>query len=318
VPNLKHSFRLSSAEKIVGRVTQDHESAIVGRLGEDAPMFPCVVRVKGTLDRTFNYRLAGYWEAAPFLAGAAAAISSARWEGSGGLITIRATSRISLKGMKEPVVLSNTFASQNPQTPIYSLVVMPLQSLVLNPFKEVEIAGVEFDIEIQKGIKAAVIESLQLDRVEAEPGEKVNLTVGLREFQGERLTRRIEFQVPKDAQPGTVASVLVCDSAATMAQRMGQDPGFFQPRDFASLLAEIQTVAPSTALYVHATFQKHGLRYAAAMPQLPDCVMNTLVFGAEAGLVTPLTEDVSMRVETPWVISGQQQAVLAIREPRAR
>jgi len=317
VPSLMHSFRMSTPERIVGRIVQDRETAILGRLGEEAPTFPCTVRVKGDREVVFNYRAAGHWETAPMLATYAAALSATRWEGSGELITMKATSRIRLKGRKEPIVLSNTYATQSPTYSVYSLVAYPMEELLVNPFKEVEIAAFDFDIEIEKGLRAVHIENLRVDRQEARPGEKVKLIVGLKEFQGKRAVRAIEFEIPRDATPGTTVSIMVCDGMTTMFHRMMQDPGLSDPRDFDALVRAVEVLPASTNLYVHASFQKQGLRYAGeAMPNLPPSVTNMFAFGAETGLTAPLIEDVRQQLEVPWVVAGREQITVAIKEPR--
>ena len=160
---------------------------------------------------------------------------------------------------------------------------------------------------------------MRADRTEAEPGQKVTLVVGLKEFHGGQASRTIEVQVPKDAQPGTMASITVCDSDVTLVQRVVQDPGFFQPRDFKGLVDAIKLVPSATKLYVHSSFQKRGLRYGGdAMPQLPSSVTNMLVFGTEVGMAAPLVEDARMEVDMPWVVTGHEQISVLIKEPREK
>ncbi|MDP6439956.1 MAG: SpoIVB peptidase S55 domain-containing protein, partial [Candidatus Brocadiia bacterium] len=110
VPSAQHSFKISSTEKIVGSLTRDAETAIVGRLGVKAPMFPCTVKVKGTRDVTYRYQVAGQWEMAPYWSFLVAALSGLRWEGSGDLLTVRIKSSISLQGRSEPVVMETRYA----------------------------------------------------------------------------------------------------------------------------------------------------------------------------------------------------------------
>jgi len=317
VPSMLHSFRLSSADRIVGRLTQDRDSALVGRLGEESPMFPCTVNVKGAQQRTFRYRIAGYWRVAPFLTFYATALSAVRWEGEGERVTVRATSRISMKDRAEPLVLENSYATFSPMVPAFELVWMPLEALALNPFREVQFSGVDVDIQVDRGLRVAAIEAVRVGEREVRPGQTLRLWVTLKEFQGEQHVMKVELEVPRDAQPGTTADIVVCDAAGALAAEMSADPGFFQPRDFDALLAAIRHMPRSTHLYVHGTFLKRGLRYRGqALPQLPSSVTNILSFGTESGVVSPLAEDVKLSVQTPWVVQGIVLASVLVRDTR--
>ena len=122
---MSRSFRLSNTGQVVGRVVQDRETAILGRLGEQAPTFPCTVDVKGAVEEHYDYRVAGYWEVAPQLAFLIAAESSARWEGEGNRCTLDARAEIRLSGRREPLVLRNTYAGYSVLPPSLDLVEMP-------------------------------------------------------------------------------------------------------------------------------------------------------------------------------------------------
>ena len=315
VPSVEHSFRLSSADRIIGRLTQDRDSAIVGRLAEEAVMFPCTLNVKGAQERTFRYRIAGYWQLAPFLTFYATALSAIRWEGEGEQVTVRATSRIWMKDTAEPLVLENSYATFSPVEPAFELVWAPLEALALNPFREVQFSGVEVDVRVEKGLRAARIEAVRVAEREVRPGQKLDLWVTLKEFQGEQHVMKVELQIPHDAQPGTMADIVVCDAMSTLAAEMSADPGFFQPRDFDALLAAIRRMPRSTHLYVHGALLKQGVRYRGeAMPQLPSSVTNILSFGTESGVTTPLTEDVKASVETPWVLQGLVSTSVLVKD----
>jgi len=314
VPSARQSFRLTSLGPVVGRLTQDRDSAIVGRLGASAPMFPCTVRVRGVRNRTFRYRIAGYWQMAPLLAYYATALSAARWEGESNLYTVQARVRIALKGLEEPVELQNVYAALSPAEPAFELVWAPLSVLTLNPFREVELSGLEVDLEVERGMRAATIEAVRCARRTVRPGERLELEVLLREFQGQEHLRKVELEVPEDARPGTTAQVMVCDALTSLTWQMSVDPDFFSPRDFDGLLRTIRRIPDGTRLYVHTSVLRKGLRYkGVAMPALPDSVINMLSQGTEAGLAAPLEQDVQASVETPWVLSGSQVVSVLIK-----
>ncbi|MDP6107116.1 MAG: SpoIVB peptidase S55 domain-containing protein, partial [Candidatus Brocadiia bacterium] len=199
VPSTEHSFKISSTEKIVGSLTRDTETAIVGRLGVEAPMFPCTVKVKGTRDVTYRYKVAGQWEMAPYWSYLVAVLSGTRWEGSGDLLTVRIRSSISLQGRSEPVVMETRYAGAGVVRPIMQLVYMPAAMLTFNEFAQTDITGLEVELEVEEGIQAAFIEGLTIPRREVAPGGTVELLVRLKEFQGPESVRSIQIHVPEDA-----------------------------------------------------------------------------------------------------------------------
>ena len=316
VPSVRGSFRLSTTGKIVGRITQDRESAIVARLGEQAPLFPCTVRVKGTVDEQYDYRVTGYWETAPLFTLYAVALSSTRWEGEGNRYHLKARARISLTGRDEPLELENVYNSYSVVPPSMDLVVLPIEELLLNPYREVEIEGVEYDLEVTRGFQAALIESIWTDRVRAEPGSEVTVYVRLREYRGEQLTKKVVIRVPETAEPGTQVQILVCDAPTSRMVRRSQDPGFFAPPDFESLLDVLTETEFNRNLVVRASFVEQGVRYEGdAMPALPPSALSILRYSGQGGEARPLVTDVKHEVETPWIVEGSQIVAITMEEP---
>ena len=315
VPSMLHSFRLTTADRVVGRLTQDRDSAVVGRLGERAPVFPCTVTVKGQREITFRYEVAGYWETAPMLAFWTTLLSASRWEIGENMYTVRVRSSISLQDRPEPIVLENRYAEYMPQTPFFELVWMPLAALTLNPFEELQLASLDVDVEVEAGLRAAVIESVRVGHRTVEPGGKIEIFVKLKEFQGDEHVKKIELDVPKDAQAGAVAQILVCDGITELMIRMSQDPGLFGPRDLAGLIEAIQLIPSNSHVFAHATFLRRGVRYEGApMPTLPSSVFHMLNAGTESGATTPLVKEVAASVPTPWVVEGGAELTVEVRE----
>jgi len=316
VPRLQNSFRLSSAGRIIGRITQDREAAIVGRLGESSGMFPCKVNVRGVTEESYNFNIADYWELCPLMTSMAISASVARWEGMGNPYTLTAKAQIRLKGHEKPILLRNVYVSLSPEEPAATLVGLPLQALMLNPFEDVKIESVAFEMNVKEGFDSATIESVAVSRRELRPGDSLSLYVKLRKFRGEEVVKKLHLEIPRDAQPGTRADIMVCDAQSSYALRLGRDPGFFAPVDFEKLLDALRFVEQNTNLFVHASFLRRGVRYEGeAMPDLPPSALNMLRFSHEAGKVAPLVQDVKLAIETPWVIEGARRISVLIREP---
>lgn len=316
VPSVYQSFMLMTAGKVVGRITQDRESAILAKIGQQAPVFPCKVRVRGTVDDEYNYRVAGYWETAALFTLLAVGDSSARWEGWGNRYTLKAKARISLAGQEDPVVLENVYTSYSVVPPSMDLVVFPMDMLLLNPYREVEIEGVDYELEVTPGFEAALIEAVWPDRVKAEPGSDVIVYVRLLKFRGERVMKKLTLHVPETARPGSHVEITVCDAMTDRMIKRSQDPGFFAPPDFESLIEMLEETESNKNLVMRASFFERGVRYAGdAMPTLPPSALSILQFGGPGGEVQPLVTEVKQSVATPWALEGSRSVSITIKRP---
>ncbi|MGD2174521.1 MAG: hypothetical protein PVJ27_03885, partial [Candidatus Brocadiaceae bacterium] len=315
VPSIYRSFRLSTAERVIGRIIQDRDSGVVGRLGETAPMFPCRVRVSGPVEEQYDYQVAGFWQTAPLFTFYAVAASSARWQGQGGRYTLEAKAEIALKDRPEPLVLRNVFVGRSALLPSFQLVDLPLSALLTNPFKEVEVESVDYGLNIREGFEAAVIESVTADRLRAEPGTEVTLLVTLRKWRGDEVTEEVGLSIPETARPGTDVEVLVCDAVTSTMVDARLDPGFFAPMSFEHLVDMLERIESNRNLVVRASFVEQGLRYAGEpLPTLPTSALNILQFGG-AGRVRQLISDQLEAVPTPYVLTGSQTVTIRIVEP---
>ena len=316
VPTLDNSFRMSAPTEVVGSITQDRTNAIMARLGEESPMFPCTVKIRGFANETYNFRVAHFWQMSPLLTTLAVSSSLARLEGQGSPYTVKAKARVELKGREKPLTMSNVYSTLQPSTAVMELVGLPLEMLMFNPHRDVRVESVSYTIEMEHGYRSAEIESVQVPRREVEPGGTLELLVRLRRFQGDTVTRLIEVPVPHDARPGTSAEVVVCDAGRSMALRRSTDPGFFSPKDFGMLVDKLEMLPDSTNIYVHAAFQRRGVRYdGEAMPDLPPSALQTLQFSGRFGRVSPLQEMVRHEKSTPWVVQGNRKAKVTVQKP---
>ncbi len=315
VPSVYRSFRLSSAERIIGRIVQDRDAAIVGRLGEEAPTFPLTVTVGGEVGDHYDYTVAGWWQTAPFFTYLTCMYSSTRWQGVGNPYMLAAEAKIAIEGREEPLMLANEFASYDVSSPAFELVWFPLSALLLNQFQEVEIKSVDYRIDVKEGFQLALIETLRADRYQAEPGSDVTLYVGLREWQGEQVVRKVPLHVPETARPGTQFQVLVCDALTNLSIEADLDPGFFAPQSFEQLLDVLARIEPNRNMVVRASFVEEGVRYAGEpLPALPPSALGIIEYSG-AGEATQLISDRVKAAATPWVLEGSQMVTIMIEAP---
>ena len=316
VPSLAISFRLTSAGPVIGRIVQDRSTGILAKLGEEAPTFPCRVRIKGAVEEEYSYRIAGHWRTAPMFTEMALDASSSRWEAGEERHTLAARLSISVKDRQEPIVRQNVYATTSVMAPAMDLGALAVEALVTNPYREVEITGVDYELEVIPGFQAALIESAWADRAEAKPGSEVNVYVRLIEYRGEELVKKLRLKIPETAEPGSRVEILVCDALINRSIKRGLDPGLFAPRSFEHVVRVLEEMESNRNLVMRASFFEEGVRYAGgAMPALPPSALSILRHNGTGGRAAPLRTDVVQSVETPWVLEGSQSLFITIEEP---
>jgi hypothetical protein len=321
VPLLSNSFKLVSSGKVIGRLVQDRETAVLARLGEEPPLFPCKVRIRGAVDEDYNYQIAGYWQTAPMLAYIALYYSSVRWLGEGQPCTLDARAEIRLKGRDEPLVFEGAYNDTSPLSPALDLVALPMDALLLNPYQEVEVESVDYEVAVKPGYEYAAIMGARADRTRVEPGGRVTIYVRLKQYRGEEVTRTLTLDVPETARPGSELQILVCDAYTNRMIERGLDPGFYAPTSFEGLVAGLTRPQPNRDLVMRASVMDEGLRYdGAAMPALPSSVRSVMEQNDVSGRSDSLVTDIVRRFETPWVIEGGLVLSLTVKErgPDAR
>jgi hypothetical protein len=304
VPSTFASFRLTTTGEVVGSLVQDRQAGVVGCTETDAPVFPCRIRVKGVRDEEFNFKVAGHWQLAPELTFYAASLAALRWE-EAARNSVRTSARIYLEGRERPVQMQNLYADTAPQQAAMEQILVPMKSLMLNPFQAVDISRVEMDFRVEDDISAARIVSARIDRTEVRPGEAVTIVIALRKFRGGQVERQITMEVPEDIKPGSEMHFQVCDASTMFLTTIFNDPGLFDPQSFEGLISALESLPQNSRLYVITSYTRLGVRYRGRpMPALPPSVTNMFVGGTEFGQTRPLVESLTEFVDTPWVVSG--------------
>jgi hypothetical protein len=258
---------------------------------------------------------------APTLTYIALYYSSTRWHGEGQPCTLDARAEIRLEGRSEPLVLTNSYVDTSPVMPALDLVALPIDSLFLNPYQEVAIESVDYEVSVRPGYEHAVIMGARADRTRVEPGGKVTVYVRLKQYRGEEVTRTLTLDVPDTARPGSELQILVCDAVTNRMIERGLDPGFYAPNSLEELIARLTRMQSNRDLVMRASVMDEGLRYdGAAMPALPSSVRSILEQNDVSGRSASLVTDVVQRFETPWVVDGALVLSLTIKErgPTAR
>ncbi len=203
VSNLYRSFKLARSVEIVGALTVDESAGVLGRLGRKARMIPLTIRVARYNDaetRVYNCQIASNRLLTPMVlrsvvAGAALSRGNLPPENTiayKGVIDVAGFGPISFENISSGFGLTEMTADS----------VGPVAMLMNNPYEEVEIRSLEFDIRIMSKSEVAHIWSVDLSDSKVKTGQTIEITVVVESVLGGKKKHEFSLRIPDELSPG--------------------------------------------------------------------------------------------------------------------
>ena len=203
VSNLYRSFKLASSVKIVGALTVDESTGVLGQLGRKAKMIPLTIRVtryNDTEPRVYNCQIANNRLLTPLVlrsvvAGAALLRGNLPPENTvayKGLIDVAGFGPISFENVSSGFGLAEAIADS----------VGPVAMLMNNPYEVAEIRSLDFDISIMSKSAVAHIWSVDLSDSRVKAGQTIEITVVVESVLGGRKKYESSLRIPDELVPG--------------------------------------------------------------------------------------------------------------------
>lgn len=315
-PSQSFSFKLGLNRGTIGTLTQDLDPAIVGHVGVAPPVLPFTVHLDGTVKRDYKLNLAVHKRLTPALMALTSMTVGGYLQGGGDERTYEGRITLTLAGRKEPITIANSYDSFSFLA--FEAIMMPVGSLLANPFQKVEITSADLNLKIVRENRTARIINIRPDTFYVRPEQELGVTAILRPYPRGKapvrdVVRRLKIKIPKDVEVDSVLSVLVCGGNQSNVIDRFMNPALRNPKDLDQLIRAIEKIEPSTNLVLRASITKHGLSYnGEAMPSLPPSVTSALVSDLQTDLIEPLVEDRVSRTGTPWIVEGAQVVQLKI------
>jgi hypothetical protein len=213
------SFKLTRFGPVVGAVTEDRLTSVIGYTGRRAKTVPVRLDVSGADygERTFRFELARHEALTPLFSGVVVANTLISDLGHDHEATMLATGRIRVSGGRE-LPLEFAAAGEGAADPalfIAASLQSTVQAIWSNPFEAVDVTAIELEVKVSPVAHRYTIESLQYDRGPLRPGEMLELDCVLRERRGESVTRRFHLEVPPGITASETLGLAVGDPAQT-------------------------------------------------------------------------------------------------------
>jgi len=211
-----NSTKIVNAGGVIGTLTQDRLTAVMGRIGPAPQMIPVdltVVTPAG--EKQFHAEMISNPKLTPLLMGLIAfnglTQNTAYGEGStmklSGDITIDGHSPVSLEDMYAPTdqfVPDGTFVASSVQT--------TFTRIFSNPYEMPKVNKVSLRVESIPDRRVASILNAWSEVSEAQPGDPVTIKVLLRPYRGAPVIRDVAITIPPQATRGSTLRVQVSDA----------------------------------------------------------------------------------------------------------
>jgi hypothetical protein len=208
------STKIMSSGSVIGTLTEDRTTAVMGRLGAGPRMIPMdVAIVTPQEEKRFHFEVAELRQLTPLLVAVSAlngiSGNTAYTEGT----TLQLSGAIDLKDHGS-VKLEDFYAPQDSGAPsglqIAFAVLRTFSEIYTNPYEPPKIDKISLRVTSLPEHRSATIESAWSEKSEAEPGETIGVKVLLRPYRGSPFIQEIPITIPLQSARGPM-ELLVSD-----------------------------------------------------------------------------------------------------------
>lgn len=206
LPNLSSSFKISTSAEWLGSITNDQNAAIVGELGRKPALVPVEIAVNGAgRQRIYRMQMVNDALLSPLLLQMAVFSTVEATERTLGSGTMEIRGTVEFDGGLPPVVVNNVYTGDfNVPLQVSLASALPVSFALQNSLDKVRLQKVRFELTPSLEKRQLQIENAWTSRREVRPGESVELSVSFSGPNGLETVRRVTYDVPVGAPPGTL------------------------------------------------------------------------------------------------------------------
>jgi hypothetical protein len=316
LPSVYRSFKFAATGPVLGSITQDRSTGILGTFGTQAPMVPITVRISSDLipEQVYRFQAVHNSMLTPILTAVAIDNVLTTLEKRSGERTLVWKSAIRTPGRN--VRWDSVFSGLTAREEAVGSMALLTNYLMANEFHDLTILGVDVEITHSDRLKGARIVHVEAQKEKVHPGDEVPIWVDVVDFRGS--TRRVvlNLKVSPDTPPGPL-TVFVGDGNAATAYDLAQIPP--DPQSLEQVLDFLARVRPPNSLNLLSYRSAPGAIVAGqALEGLPGSVATILRDRGPGEASTPDLSHIrlqSVSVEQPTPITGSVRLRIDV-EPR--
>lgn len=250
LPSSLNSIKVSNTGRVIGAFSQDRLSGIYGEIGRMPKLVPVEISLPARLNRrNLNFSVIQHEMLLPAIAAAGltqAVVGSNEAGLTRGFIL---TATVDYPG-RAPVQFSQVYPGPQGFTQGVGEVTQNLQLWLFNPYERTFPERIRFAVEETPEVPVGYVESFQVSRRVAAPGEVITATLGWRGFQAEKYSETLNIPVSPDWVGKDLEIVLLPGRALDELTGRPRTLGVHQLRNFDEYLAMLRDNRQPDGLYL--------------------------------------------------------------------
>lgn len=225
LPSPLNAFKIINTTETVGAFTEDRNSAILGRFGQQARMIPVTVDVSTlrgqspAAHRKVHFEVLDNKELTPSAMLVSVYQSLQQTNQASAEISYRLSGQLTVEG--QPAVKLEGIMAPNELNPAAINTALYINEtfgrIFANSAEHPVVTGMRLNVEAIGPSRTAVLEQVRLSRTEVHPGETIEIEATLHPYREPSRTVRIPVTIPAGTAPGDLRLVV---SDGTVADRM--------------------------------------------------------------------------------------------------
>lgn len=245
LPSIFRSFKFAATGPVLGSITQDRSTGILGTFGSKAPMVPITLRISSdeTGPQTYHFQAVHNSMLTPILA--AVAIDNV-------LTTVQKRTgertlvwKSAIRTPERSVRWDSVFSGLQAREEAVASMALLTNYLMANEFHDLQILGMDIEISHSDRLQSARVVHVEAQKERVRPGEEVPVWIDLADFRGSNRRVVMNLKIPADTPPGTL-NVFVGDGSAATAYDLGAVPP--DPQSLDQVLDFLGRIRPPNSL----------------------------------------------------------------------
>jgi hypothetical protein len=214
------------------------------------------------------------------------------------------------------ISFEDLFTGDQPSAAASASVVAPINLLLRNSFEDVELEGLNLEIDASEQPRSATLERVWIDGARPKPGSVVDLKVLLRTYRGDGVTKSVQVQVPPNAR-GAV-SIMVSDGTRLSqweARELQVQP--LQSRGLPQMIRVLNNARKNNRLYVRLITRDGGaVVKGESLSALPPSVLAVMESDRDGGNFRPLQAALlgEWEIAADYAVTGSRTLTIPLQE----
>jgi len=317
--------KIANATEIVGELTQDRHSGIMGVLGQESGMIPVSVDVRtfgggptASSEKKFRFNVFVNQKWTPYLMMVTLFNTVSGVNEFMDEATYRLTGEVEMDGQPN---ISLTTMQASGELPMPAPMLLAgwwgdkFSRLYLNSVKTPKLKSVHVNVDLLPERRVATIENAWAGSSDVRPGEDLPVKVFLRPYRGEQIEREFKIHVPAGIAKGDHRILL---SDADTANRMQTIAGHMNHYiDLPQTVSLINQERSNNKMYVSLLKASPTAYYDdKTMPSLPASVLNVMQTGRDSTrpvITSPESATEQAAIPFDYVVSGSYSLKITVK-----